>query len=159
MQRLHRILVPTDFSPVSQTAMEAAVSLADRTSSDLFLVHAIEPVAVLPPLEMSAIPALPTDDGAAARRRLERMPVPNRLSQIVLHRDVVHGDPDRVILDFAETHDIDVIVMGTHSRSGLSHFFLGSVAESVIRHSKCPVLTVPAPEASESGRNADGAMN
>lgn len=159
MFRFHRILVPMDFSPISHVAVEAASRLADGRSADLFLLHAIEPVAVLPPLEMSAVPVLPVEDGPTVQRRLNRVTVPGRLHRLSLHRDVVHGEPEKVIIDHADEHDIDVIVMGTHSRTGLSHFVLGSVTESVVRHAKCPVLTVPASAVGASKRNVDGAMN
>lgn len=144
MFNFHRILIPTDFSSVSQAAIEAGANLADKKSAELFLLHAQAPAAVLPPLEMSALPVVPTDDGTAIRKRLEQLPVPAGLHRLPVHREVVNGDPERVIAEFVEKHDIDVIVMGTHSRSALSHFILGSVTESVVRHSKCPVLTIPA---------------
>lgn len=159
MFRFHRILVPMDFSPISHIAVKAASRLADGRSADLFLLHAIEPVAVLPPLEMSAIPVLPVEDGRAAQRRLEGVPIPGRLHRLSLHRNVIRGEPEKVIIDHADEHDIDVIVMGTHSRTGLSHFFLGSVTESVVRHAKCPVLTVPASAVVGAKGNVDGAMN
>ncbi len=144
MFNFNRILIPTDFSAVSQAAIDAGANLADRKSAELFLVHALAPAAVLPPLEMSAIPVVPVDDGSAIRERLERLPVPAGFNRLPVHREVVNGDPARVIAEFVDEHNIDVIVMGTHSRSALSDFILGSVTESVVRHSKCPVLTIPA---------------
>ncbi len=144
MFRFNRILVPTDFSALSMATIEAAVTLADRNASELFLIHALAPVAVLPPLAMPALPIVLADDTSAMKRQLENVPVPDGLYQLPVHREVIPGDPGNVILKFADEHDIDVIVMGTHSRSRWAHFVLGSVTETVVRRSKCPVLTVPA---------------
>ncbi|NQV27872.1 MAG: universal stress protein [Rhodopirellula sp.] len=144
MLRFNRILVPVDFSRLSKAIIEAAVTLADRNSSQLFLIHALAPVAVLPPLAMAALPGLQADDNSAVIRQLENLLVPDGLYRLPVHREVIPGDPERVIPKFADEHDIDVIVMGTHSRTGLAHFVLGSVTEAVVRRSKCPVLTVPA---------------
>ncbi|MFT5324154.1 MAG: nucleotide-binding universal stress UspA family protein [Planctomycetaceae bacterium] len=139
-----RILIPTDFSPVSQAAVEAAAKIAGQTESEIFLLHALAPAAVIPPLGMMAVPVIPFDDGSAARGRLENLPVPQGINRMLVHREVVPGDPSRVIVEFADEHDINVIVMGTHSRNGFESFILGSVTESVVRHAKCPVLTIPA---------------
>lgn len=144
MFHFKRILVPTDFSHASNAAINAAADIAEGRSVDLHLLHVIEPVAVLPPLEMAAIPALPVDDGNVARQRMDRLSIPEDEHQWTVHREVVNGVPDRVIADYAKEHEIDVIVMSTHSRTGLSHFVLGSVTESVVRHALCPVLTIPA---------------
>jgi universal stress protein A len=144
MFRLNRIVIPTDFSPLSKATIEAAVALAGRNSAELFLIHALAPVAVLPPLAMPAFPIVLADDTSAVQRQLEKLPMPDGLQQLTVHREVIPGDPESVILKFADEHDIDVIVMGTHSRTGFAHFVLGSVTEAVVRRSKCLVLTVPA---------------
>ena len=159
MFRFNRILVPTDFSSISEAAVDAAASLAEGKPAELFLIHVIAPVAVLPPLEMAAIPVLTTDDGLAIQRSLDRLIVPGSLGRMPVHREILHGVPEHVIADYADDHDIDVIVMGTHSRTGLSHFVLGSVTESVVRHVKCPVLTVPAAVVSASNTEPQSAMN
>ena len=144
MLRFNRILIPTDFSALSRATIEAVVTLADRNSSELFLIHALAPVAVLPPLAMAALPIVLPDDTSAVKRQLDNLLVPDSLNWLPVHREVIPGDPERVILKFADEHDIDVIIMGTHSRTGLAHFLLGSVTAAVVRRSKCPVLTVPA---------------
>jgi len=150
MFHFNRILIPTDFSSLSKATIEAAVTLADRNSSELFLIHALAPVAVLPPLAMPALPIVLADDTSAVKRQLEELPVPDGRYRLPIHRQVIPGDPENVILKFADEHDIDVIVMGTHSRTGLAHFVLGSVTEAVVRRSKCLVLTVPAGAVEES---------
>ncbi|MFT5323173.1 MAG: universal stress protein A [Planctomycetaceae bacterium] len=144
MFHFNRILIPTDFSSLSKATIEVAVALADRNSAELFLIHALAPVAVLPPLAMPALPIVLADDASAVKRQLEELPVPDGRYRLPIHREVIPGDPESVILKFADEHDINVIVMGTHSRTGLAHFLLGSVTDAVARRSKCPVLTVPA---------------
>ncbi|MDA0807381.1 MAG: universal stress protein [Planctomycetota bacterium] len=143
MFSFNRILIPVDFGAVSQAAVEAGAKLAGQTESEIFLLHALAPVAVIPPLGMMTAPVVPFDDASAARMRLENLPVPQEMN-LTVRREVVHGDASRVIVDFADEHDVNLIVMGTHSRSGFESFILGSVTESVVRHAKCPVLTIPA---------------
>ncbi len=63
---------------------------------------------------------------------------------------MVEGEPWRVITEMAERDVFDIIVMGTHGRSGFAHLALGSVAERVVRHAPCPVLTVPHGKAAKS---------
>lgn len=60
----------------------------------------------------------------------------------VCEAEVARGQPADAIIQFAQERDVDLIVMGTHGRSGLQHVLLGSVAEKVVRHAPCPVLTV-----------------
>ncbi len=144
MFSFNRILIPVDFGAVSQAAVEAGAKLAGQTESEIFLLHALAPAAVIPPLGMMAVPVVPFDDASAARMRLENLPVPQEMNRMHVRREVVHGDASRVIVDFADDNDINLIVMGTHSRTGFESFILGSVTESVVRHAKCPVLTIPA---------------
>lgn len=146
MIELKRILVPTDFSENSQPAIQLACELARRFGAELFLLHVIEPSGGL-----QSLPDLPDDlkleflhdsPYARAELRLKTMPASAESKGLTVHRHVDIGRASPMVLRYAKSHDIDLIVIGTHGHTGWSHVLLGSVAENVVQHSKCPVLTV-----------------
>jgi nucleotide-binding universal stress UspA family protein len=139
--KLERILLAVDFSHCSDGAVEHAAELARRFHAPLHVVHAVElPVVIDPP------PLLEHDarhEFARARASLDELA--NDLERDGLPRPgetIEVGSPARVILETAERERCDLIVVGTHGRSGLRRLMIGSVAEHVIRHARCPVLTV-----------------
>jgi universal stress protein A len=149
-EAITRILVPVDFSAHSDLALRYAITLADRFHATVEVLHVVEdpfvsgawsPEAVAP-----NIPELLTDLVAAARGKLDDLKAAAvnrgvRLKTTVL-TTVLTGRPADSIADYAQTEKFDLIVMGTHGRTGLSHAVLGSVAERVVRNAPCPVLTV-----------------
>ena len=137
------ILVATDFSPTSGRAVEYARMLAHRFNASLHLLHVVEdPVVAAAWSEAYAV------DVAALRERLktdaetQMAEVARTLSDIAVTTEVLVGSPARVITMVAADREIGLIVMGTHGRSGVTHWLLGSVAERVVRTAPCPVLTV-----------------
>ena len=149
-EAITRILVPVDFSAHSDRALRYATTLADRFNATVEVLHVVEdpfvsgawsPEAVAP-----NIPELLADLVAAARGKLDELKAATirrgvRLETTVL-TTVLTGKPADSIADYARTERFDLIVMGTHGRTGLSHALLGSVAERVVRKAPCPVLTV-----------------
>ena len=132
-----RILFPTDFSEASQAAFDHAVSLARDTGATLLIAHVEEP-----PLPYGeAIMALPERVDEELRQQLECI-VPDAVP--CEHRLLI-GDPAGEIVRLAELEHVDLIVMGTHGRTGLSRLILGSVAEAVVRRAACAVYTVREP--------------
>lgn len=144
MFNFRKILVPTCFDDVSNEALTVACDLANRTSGEVTLLHAIVPAAVLPPLEQMPVPVLDFDDETQAERRLDALPEDTDQRRFVTDRRVIKGDAASVITRFAEEHGMDVIVIGTHTHSRIRQFLLGSVTEAVVRKAHCPVMTVPA---------------
>ncbi len=146
---IRRILAPTDFSDISDRCVEQAVELARLLGSEVVLLHAVEPVVMAGDLfGASAIVNVTAEVQRAARQglalRLERL----RKKRGIRCRSVlVNGTAAVAIVDAAARLRADLIMMATHGRSGLSHLFLGSVAERVVRGARCPVLTVPATSA------------
>ncbi len=141
MQPILRILCPVDFSSVSTNALAFAERLAAATSAEMLLLHAFE----IPASFTYADIQNPSDP--AIRKQFDELPVFSRQtkSERVMHA----GPPGEVICWIAEHRGCDLIVMGTHGRTGLKHLLMGSVAEYVVRHARCPVVTVankPAPE-------------
>lgn len=141
---IKRILFPTDFSSYSASATKYACELVTRFDAELHLLHTLE-------VHMSSTPgfgmglALPTyihESRAAAEKSLTGVLDPQWVAGRKVVQSVVEGSPKVEIVRYARTHEIDMIVLATHGRSGLAHVIIGSVAESVVRTAPCPVLTV-----------------
>jgi nucleotide-binding universal stress UspA family protein len=135
------ILVPTDLSEYADYALDYAIALAQKLQARLTLLHIIH----LTPLAMGDIgvsglvPYLEEME-ADAQQRMQALL--NRVQQEGLQGEtaVVQGVPFQTIVDMAGNEDVDMIVMGTHGRTGLIHALMGSVAEKVVRLAPCPVL-------------------
>lgn len=130
-----RIAVPLDLSENSLAALRAGSDLASRYGAELHLVHIVEP---WPSAAMASPEPYPTQPAEAklAGVAVSAIGIPS------IHRAVRVGDPIEGILQYVKTHGIDLIVMGSHGRTGFSHLFLGSVAEMVVRRAPCPVLVI-----------------
>jgi len=141
-----RILVPTDFSPTSDAALEYARILAAKFGSSVQILHVIDD----PTAASEFVPDgfAPSTDGIRtalldqAHTRLERLMNLVDRSRHHAHAEAVLGLPAQSIIDYATATGIGLIVMGTHGRTGLAHLLMGSVAEQVVRTAPCPVLTV-----------------
>jgi nucleotide-binding universal stress UspA family protein len=141
MLPINTILHPTDFSQQSDDAFGLACSLAKDHGARLIVLHVREiPVAVYG--EFGHLPVEPEDQGAI-RERLTRV-VPTQPAVRIEHH-LISGDAATGILRFAETVPCDLIVMGTHGRTGLGRLVMGSVADQVVRKAPCAVLTVKGP--------------
>ena len=141
-----RILVPTDFSPPSEAALEYARILAAKFGSTLRILHVVDDPAASS--EFVADGFAPSTEEIRtrlveqARRRLDHLLNLVDRSRYNAHADAVIGVPAEAIIDFASATGTSLIVMGTHGRTGLAHLLMGSVAEQVVRTAPCPVLTV-----------------
>lgn len=145
MRKIKRILFATDFSDASTPASEYALHLAELARADLHVLHVIneldEPQRVMIPAE--AFQTLQRELETQAIRELEAFckQAPRGL-QTTSH--AVIGNPFQKILEVSKDISADLIVMGTHGRTGLEHVLVGSTAERVVRHSTVPVLSVRA---------------
>jgi nucleotide-binding universal stress UspA family protein len=146
MSAFRRILHPTDFSTASTPAFRRVVALARACRAPVVLVHVMTPPS--PFIGEGAPPATYTDLLTLARRSAKRRlaAVLARARRLGVRAQVVfaEGLPADEILRAARRSHADLIVMGTHGRTGVSRMFMGSVAERVVRESRCPVLTVRA---------------
>ena len=138
---ISRILVPIDFSACSTAALDYAVALAKPLNADLILIHVIEPFPynVIEGLTFVDYGARLTSETQALLDTLSKRPLKEKLS-VATH--LTGGVPFREIIYMAEREKADLIVMGTHGRTGFDHLFTGSVAEKVVRLASCPVLTI-----------------
>jgi nucleotide-binding universal stress UspA family protein len=139
-----KILCPIDFSDASRAALRAAVALAQKLGSEITLLHVYQPPGVSLPDGSLALGG-PAEMGALAQKVDEAMKEwqaeARSLGSEVASGTAIgttHAEIERV----AEEGDHDLIVMGTHGRTGLAHALLGSTAEKVIQRAPCPVLTV-----------------
>jgi universal stress protein A len=141
---IHHILAPTDFSEGSKCALEYALGLAQLCGAKLTLLHVVELPSYLidghAPAQLSA--AVHNELQGQAQRELARLLPETQGTQVAIARQVVVGVPYQKIIETAAGAKIDCIVMATHGRTGLSHMFVGSVAERVVRTAPCPVLTL-----------------
>ena len=140
MLRMKSILVPCDFSRFSDAAISQACDLAMTLDAGLHLLNVVAESGFMGSAEPEA------DRLRHARERLDQQLAPHIVVQLCVERAVVTGAPHREICRYAQEHDIDLIVMGTHGRTGLAHVAIGSVAERVLRTAPCPVLIVRHPD-------------
>ena len=135
MQTIRKILCPTDFSTSAANAAKYAEGLAREADAELFLFHAFDTPATwtLSGQEHPRDPSLQLQLDAV----LADSPHAHKI-----HRLQHAGPPGEVTCWMAQEQHCDLIVMGTHGRGGLKHLLFGSVAEHVLRHARCPVLTV-----------------
>ena len=158
MVKINRILCPVDFSPISQHAFDRAVALARVYRSEVTVLHVL-PIG-------SAVPAVPygpegpgpfgfeVPERPRALTELSRFLGTEHPGDVPIHQEVIHaGAIHKEILDQASGLAADLIVMGTHGRSGVDHLFLGSVAEKTLRTSPILVMIVP-PRAPDMERAA-----
>lgn len=137
---IRRILLPTDFSNVATSALAYASQLARTHQAELLIVHVEEPQETY---AVGAEFAGPADDLRNALRSRLTQTQPTAPNVPVRHAYLTDNvKPAQAILDLAQKEQVDLIVMGTHGRTGLRHLLMGSVAESVTRRAPCAVLTL-----------------
>ena len=144
------IVHPTDFSANSNNAWEIASALARDYRARLFAIHVEPPAPIF--AELGAIPPVPADRNALERRLAEACPAAKELD--VIHV-LVDGDEVTEIMAFAAKAHADLIVMGTHGRTGFRRLLMGSVAETVLRQAPCPVLTVQGPTKAQTSKRQE----
>lgn len=137
---VNRILLPTDFSPCSLHALRYAEELARRLGAELIVLHVDFALTIYD---------LPDSGEPTARHALDRAVELMRQHDFKVRGICHHGFPADEIVKTAAAEHADLIVMGTHGRTGLKHALMGSVAESVVRKAACPVMTVRGPDATK----------
>jgi len=161
-ESLNRILVPVDFSPHSEKAIRYATTLANKFGARISLLHVVEDPFVTGAWQaevfVANIPELLDDLKRAAQTQMAEHRKHLAAHGFPVETLVVTGRPSASIVEQASAGRFDLIVMGTHGHTGLTHALLGSVAERVVQKAPCPVLTVretaPARPKSESAATA-----
>ena len=147
--RIKKILCPTDFSENSEHALKYALALATLSQADLQLFHVVEPITYPQSTEFFE-PVLDEVElmmkmETAFQQQLEDQVTTLKAKYPKIKGKLVTGNTFLEIIQAARDDDVDMIVMGTHGRTGLAHVLIGSVAERVVREAPCPVLTVKHP--------------
>lgn len=142
-----RILFPTDVSEGSAHAVPYVADLTRHYVAKLYIIHVIYDVTKATGLYVPHISMdeLYKDIETNAKRELAKCCVEELRGYKDIEYRILKGVPHEEILKFADENNIDLIIMGTHSRKGLDRVIFGSTAERVVRHARCPVLTVGLP--------------
>ena len=150
MIAIKNILVATDFSEASEAALNYGKNFAEQQGAVLHVLHVVDDAAAHAMTPVGIAP-----DIGRLQQELEA-DAEHRLAELVTDEDRrrlraqvairTSAWPGSAILAYAKDHDVDLIVVGTHGRTGIAHFFMGSVAQHVVRSAPCPVLTVRHPE-------------
>ena len=145
MLTLKTVLVPTDFSDASESALRYGKAMAEAFGASLHVVHVMEDLlahAWAAEVYVSSMPQLRDEIEKESRQRLGALLTEAERKALRAETALLAGNPFLEIIRYAKAHGVDLIVMGTHGRGPIAHMLLGSVAEKVVRKSPCPVLTV-----------------
>jgi nucleotide-binding universal stress UspA family protein len=139
--KLDRVVVATDFSDVSLVALEAAFNLDLGSDATLYLIHVVEtPVGIDPTIGW--IRRSDEDLQDEGMKQLSSLVPENFPKKMTIERSVLVGSPTTEIARFAKEKEADMIVVGTHGRTGLARMLMGSTAEGLLREAPCQVLVV-----------------
>jgi universal stress protein A len=146
MPRLRRIMHATDFSRASTAALKRAVAMAKADRAQLIVVHVMAPPSLVLPGEGYISPSLyenlEASTRAQAQKRLDAIVAGAKKAGARASGLLLEGVPNERVARAARARKADLLVIGTHGRTGLAKFFLGSVATRLIGSAPCPVLTV-----------------
>jgi nucleotide-binding universal stress UspA family protein len=147
MKRIRRILHASDFSPASRPAFRKAVDIAGSARARLLIVHAVAPI--VPPLMGEGVYVAPAAWNAmqrearqASQHQIDKLVKEARKAGVAVEGLAVDGAPADQIVRLARSRRADMLVIGTHGRTGFSRLFLGSVAARGVATARCPVITV-----------------
>ncbi len=147
--QLRKILLPTDFSGCANYALPYAATIARATGATIICVHVVEPIVpavgysgLAEPMPMTDISEQLED---SAERELPQLADCEEFNGLEVEEVIVHGDAAAEIVRVAGEHQVDLIVVSSHGRTGLGRIIFGSTAEAVVRHASCPVLVVKPP--------------
>ena len=140
-----RLLLTSDLSPDALRPLEGVRAFAVGLGFEVTLLHVVEIIAVAPPGGEMSPPVRPADvpgEEAKAREALEKQAAD--LDGIKVSTDVIHSqDVAGAVCDYAEDHEIDLIALSSHGRTGFRRLVLGSVTEQILRHTSVPVMVFP----------------
>lgn len=150
MIKIDKILVATDFSEPSGAAVQYGTHFARAYGASLHLLHVVDDLATRSMPLAAPVPnigALQQEMEREAQRQLDRLLTDEDRRALRAHAVVLTSStPAHAILSYARDECVDLVIVGTHGRSGLAQFFMGSVAQHVVRAAPCPVLTIRHPE-------------
>ncbi len=152
MEKIRKILAPTDFSELSQVGVRYALELAKLVGAEVTVYHVVSQGELMQypsglsegRSEEQLQPLLhPVDTYQEAMSRFMKTHFADLTADVKVHEKVEMGMAEKNIVNLAEENGMDLIVISTHGRTGLSHMLVGSVTEKVVRLAHCPVLSIP----------------
>lgn len=148
MIKIEKILFPTDFSNYAEHALQYALSFAELCNAKLYVLHVITDLSIPVGLGGSVYPLSKIYDEMEqnAKEKMKHVVPMQYMDKIETETIIVRGTPFLEIINTAKKYTVDLITIATHGHTGLSHVFLGSTAEKVVRMAPCPVLTIKHPE-------------
>ena len=147
MIKIKNILCPIDYSVYSEKALEYAIEFAGKYEAKLYLIHVLDiRIYDMNDPDLYNVNIVDKDTIERLKERLLRCISEDIKGKISVEAVVVQGVPFTEIIRMAKEYMVDLIVLGTHGRTGLSQAIMGSVAERGVRKSPCPVLTIRHPE-------------
>ncbi|HTK82491.1 MAG TPA: universal stress protein [Bacteroidota bacterium] len=152
MKAINKILIPTDFSELSLVAVEYVRTHAISTDAKIILFHAIPDMFMFPPysnVDFNSDTML-SESEEKAKRELHHIASDRFRNNHNILAIVRRGEPWQEIIKIAQDEAVDLIIMGTHGRTGFAHVLMGSVAERVVRHANVPVLILKPKEMQNS---------
>jgi len=144
-----RMLFPTDGGETTGKALEHAIDIAVTYDATLHILYVIDKAVFAGDIETGPILEQFETIGEAVLDEVSQDARTGGVESVVTHR--ARGSPHEQILEYAAEQDIDLVVMGTHGRTGLNRYLIGSVAEKVVRLADMPVLTVRTPREQQEG--------
>lgn len=135
-----RVLVPTDGSEGAESAVDHAIDIAKTYGAELHVLYAVDTASLSVEVNTATVIENLEAEGAEITGEVAERAEAAGVERV--QTEVIHGIPHETILDYAEDSAADLVVMGTHGRTGLDRYLLGSVTEKVVRKSDVPVLTV-----------------
>lgn len=147
MPQINKILVPVDFSDYSVNAVSYAVDFAGKFDAKIYLIYIVEPMLYPADFSMGqiAIPDVNEDLVKRAEDELKSLAKNHLEGKVDYELIIKTGRPFIEIIETADQHDIDLIIISTHGHTGVEHLLFGSTAEKVVRKAPCPVLTLRLP--------------
>ena len=147
MEKINKILAPTDFSELSQAGVRYALELAKAVKAEVTIYHVVN-LAEFKLTEGTSEERLrpfphPVQTYQQAMSRFTKTHFADLTADVKVHEKVEMGIAEKNIVNLAEEESMDLIVISTHGRTGLSHMLVGSVTEKVVRLARCPVLSIP----------------
>lgn len=145
MLPLKKVLCPIDFSEHSLKALPNAVELAKKFGAELHVVNVIAPFPVLPAtphpigFNVQVYEDELADNSMENLKEVTEKHVPD---DVKAEYKILKGDPSSEIIEYSDENNIDLIILTTHGSGALRHLIFGSVAEKILRHANCPVLTI-----------------
>ncbi len=145
MIHIQKILCPIDFSAPSRNALRYANEFAKAMNAKITVMHVIPPQPIAADVNVPYVP-LEIELEKNAKEDLERIVKEEVQEGVVVEQVMAFGLPSDCVIAQAQKENVDLIILGTHGRTGISRLLMGSTAENVIRHAGCPVLVVKALE-------------